>query len=143
MTYGLGDVIEVTIDNSHVIHTLAPCSKHRVDRLQVLKGTVVGQPNWLKGPHICLLNSDNKVLNYIPEHRVVSVNDKPVVQKTKSRDRVFNITSSKTGEAYIVRLNGMTRLWSCTCTGFNFHKKCRHTVKCEHEAEKIVVDRSN
>lgn len=143
MTYGIGVMIEVTIDNSHIIHTLAPCSKHRVERLQVLKGTVVDQPKWLKGPHICLLNSHSNVPNYISEHRIISINDKPVIKKTKILDKIFNVISSKTGEIYMVRLNGMTRNWSCTCTGFQFHNKCRHTVRCEHEAEKIVIDRLN
>lgn len=133
MNYDLGDVIEVTIDNHHVIHTLAPCSKHRVDRLQVLKGTVVNPPKWLQGPHICIQNSENRVLNYIPEHRIVAVNNTPVVPKPQIEDRVVQVTSSRTGEVYLVRLNGVTKRWSCTCAGYRFKSKCSHILKCEQE----------
>ena len=139
MDLQIGTEVEVTVDTSHIKRYLADDSKHRVDNKQVLRGTVVGAPSWLKGPHVCLLNSETKALNMVPEHRILSVNDKPLAPKVKSRDRVFNVTSSKTGEVYTVRLNGQTRQWSCTCTGWQFHKKCRHTLRCEHQAERIVV----
>jgi hypothetical protein len=144
MMYGndVGIYVEVTIDNSHVIHTLADCSKHRVDRRQVLKGLVIESPKWLKGPHICLLNPDTKHTHFIPEHRIVEVNDKPIAARPRGSNLVYNVTSSKTGEVYIVRLNGMTRRWSCTCVGHQFHNKCRHTIKCELYAEKISTDSS-
>jgi hypothetical protein len=140
MNYALGDVIAVTIDNSHVIHTLAPCSKHRVDQLQVLKGTVVDQPKWLKGVHVCILNSDNQVLNYIPQHRIVSVNDTLVTPKPKIEDIVLHVPSSKTGEKYVVRLNGVTAQWSCTCAGHQFRGRCKHVTRAAEQSKKIVVD---
>lgn len=139
MDFQIGSSLEVTIDMSHTLKYFADDSKARARKTEVLRGTVVGAPSWLKGPHVCLLNSETKVLNYIPEHRVVSVNDKPVAPKTLGRDRMFNVTSSKTGEVYTVRLNGQTRVWSCTCTGWQFHRKCRHTVRCELQAERVVV----
>lgn len=140
MNYDLGDVIEVTIDNHHVVHTLAPCSKHRVDKLQVLKGTVVDPPKWLKGPHICIQNSENRVLNYIPEHRIVAVNNTPMVPKPKIEDRVMHVPSSKAGEVYIVRLNGVTQQWSCTCAGHQFRGRCKHVAEAAQQSKKIMVD---
>lgn len=139
MDFPIGSEVEVTIDTSHIKRYLADDSKHRVNNKQVLRGTVVGAPSWLKGPHVCLLNSETKALNLVPEHRIVAVNDKPVPVRKQIKDRVFHVTSSKTGEVYTVQLNSHTRLWSCTCTGWQFHKKCRHTVRCEHKAEQIVV----
>ena len=139
MDFDIGASLEVTIDMGHTLQYFAGDSKHRARKSDVLRGTVVGAPSWLKGPHVCLLNSETKALNYIPEHRIVAVNNAPVKPKTKSRDRVFSVTSSKTGEVYTVQLNGQTRVWSCTCTGWQFHRKCRHTVRCELQAERVVV----
>lgn len=139
MELPIGTDVEVTIDNSHIKTYLSNGSKHRVDLNQVLRGTIVGAPSWLKGPHVCLLNSETKVLNMVPEHRILSINNKPMAPKTIGRDRVFTVTSTKTDEVYTIRLNGQTRQWSCNCTGWQFHKKCRHTVRCEHKAERVVV----
>ena len=139
MELPIGSELEFTVDMSHTLQYFADDSKHRARKSDILRGVVVGAPSWLKGPHVCLLNSETKALNMVAEHRILSVNDKPLAPKVKSRDRVFNVTSPKTGEVYTVRLNGQTRQWSCTCTGWQFHKKCRHTVRCEHQAERIVV----
>jgi hypothetical protein len=139
MDYPVGSMVEVTIDMSHTLQYFAYDSLHRARKSDVLRGTVVVAPAWLKGPHFCLLNSESKVLNYIPEHRILSVNDAPLKSKVKAKDRVYNVTSSKTGEVYTVHLNGQTRVWSCTCTGWQFHRKCRHTVRCELKAERIPV----
>lgn len=34
------------------------------------------------------------------------------------------VTSTRTGEQYIVEFNGM--FWSCTCMGFGFRGRCKH-----------------
>jgi hypothetical protein len=142
MDFPIGSELEVTVDMSHTLQYFANDSKHRARKSDVLRGVVVGAPSWLKGPHVCLLNSETKALNLVPEHRIVAINDKPVKPKAPIKDRVYNVTSSKTGEVYIVQLNSQTRLWSCTCTGWQFHKKCRHTVRCELQAELVIVSDS-
>lgn len=139
MDFSIGSEVEVTIDTSHIVRYLANDSKHRAKPSEVLRGVVVGAPSWLRGPHVCLLNSETRALNYVPEHRIVAVNDKPVPVRKPIKDRVYHVTSSKTGEVYMVQLNSHTRLWSCTCTGWQFHRKCRHTVRCELQAELVVV----
>lgn len=139
MDFPIGSEVEVTIDTSHIVRYLANDSKHRAKPNEVLSGVVVGAPSWLKGPHVCLLNSETKALNLVPEHRIVAVNDKPVPVRKPIKDRIYHVTSSKTGEVYMVQLNSHTRLWSCTCTGWQFHRKCRHTVRCELQAELVVV----
>jgi hypothetical protein len=136
--YAIGTLLEITIDNSHTKRIMTDCARHRVDAYQVLKGILVDSPNWLRGKWYCLQGANAKVLNMIPEHRVVSINDEPVVQKQKVKDRVFNFTSSKTGEVYTVTFNGITKRWHCTCVGFQFHNKCRHIIKGELVAEKII-----
>lgn len=139
MDFPIGSEVEVTIDTTHIVRYLANDSKHRAKPSEVLRGVVVGAPSWLKGPHVCLLNSETKALNLVPEHRIVAVNNKPVPVRKPIKDRVYHVTSSKTGEVYMVQLNSHTRLWSCTCTGWQFHRKCRHTVRCELQAELVVV----
>lgn len=133
----IGSQIEITVSNDETVNRLTVDGQYRVPRRQILRGIVVGQPSWLQGPHVCLLNSETKVLNLVPQHRIVAINDKPVVQPTAIPDRVYQVASSKTGEQYTVRFDGMRRVWSCTCTGWQYHKRCRHCVRCELEAERL------
>ena len=133
----VGQLVEVVVDNSFVHGYLSASSKHRAKPRKTVRGMVIGAPSWLKGPHVCLLNSETKTLNYIPEHRIVSINDNLIPIHKPVLDRVYSVTSSKTDEVYTIRLNGITRVWSCTCTGWQFNRKCKHTVKCELEAERI------
>lgn len=136
--YTIGSLLEITIDNSHTKRTMTDCARHRVDQYQVLKGILVEPPKYLKGKWYCLQGPNYKVLNMIPDYRIVSINDTPFEQKQIIKDLYYSFTSSKTGEVYQVTFARHIKRWHCTCVGFQFHNRCRHIVKGELIAEKII-----
>ena len=129
----IGSNINVVIDNQYVRRYLADDSKHRVQEQELIRGTVIAAPKWAED-HLCIINSATRAQNLIPPHRIISINDTVVEHKPVVEDRVLTVYSSKTGEPYTVRMNGRTGKWSCTCTGFQFHKKCRHAVRAAEAA---------
>jgi hypothetical protein len=107
----------------------------RRETTQTLRGVVVATPKWMTNfADLTLINSVTKAHNYIPEHKIISINNNKVEQKPVVQDKVLTVYSSKTGEPYTVRFDGRTRRWSCTCTGFQFHKKCRHSTRAAEAA---------
>jgi hypothetical protein len=127
-----GSVVEVVLDNAPTRYTMAPCSVHRAQPTLTLRGVVVLTPKWMKSSaDLTILNSDTKGFNYIPMHKILSIGGIKVKQPKATADKILNMTSSKTGEVYTVRQDGRTKRWSCTCIGFQFHKKCRHVTKAQ------------
>lgn len=129
----IGSNVDVVIDNQHIRRYLAADSKHRAPEQELIRGVVFAAPKWAED-HLCVINSNNKARNYIPPHRIISINNTVVEHKPVIEDKVLTVYSSKTGEPYYVSLNGRTRKWSCTCTGFQFHKKCRHAMRAAEAA---------
>ncbi|CAB4140228.1 Zinc finger, SWIM-type [uncultured Caudovirales phage] len=129
----IGSNVDVVIDNSFVCSYLAADSKHRAQKQELIRGTVFAAPKWASD-HLCVINSVTKANNYIPPHRILSINNTKVEQKAVAKDKVLTVYSSKTGEPYTVRQDGRTGKWSCTCTGFQFHKKCRHSIRAAEAA---------
>jgi hypothetical protein len=122
----VGSYVEVVIDTADSHRKMAPCSKHRVGLTTLLRGVVIESPKWC-ADHVCLINSDTRAHNYIPPHRILSINNKVVVQPKKVEDRVLTVKASKGDSTYTVQLNGVTKKWSCTCPGFQFKKaECKH-----------------
>ena len=130
----IGSKVDVVIDNSFVYSYLAADSKHRAKPQDVIRGTVFPAPTWASD-HLCVINSDTKARNLIPPHRIISINNTVVRHKPVVKDVLLTVQSSKTGESYNVRMDGRTKKWSCTCTGFQFHKKCRHAVRAQQQYE--------
>lgn len=46
----------------------------------------------------------------------------------------FKVTSSRTGEIYVIRQLG--EAWSCTCKGFQFRRYCKH-IKLKQEEKDV------
>jgi hypothetical protein len=125
-----GSVVEVVLDNASARYAMAPCSVHRAQPTLTLRGVVVPTPKWMTSvADLTILNSDTKGFNYIPRHKILTIGGVTVKQPKVTVDKVLNVTSSKTGEVYTVRQDGRTKRWSCTCIGFQFHKKCRHVTR--------------
>ena len=123
----IGDNVNVVIDNSFAYGYTIPYS---TTKTIAISGIVVETPKWMKSTtDITIHNSITKTYNYIPKHKIISIDGVKVVQPKKTRDEVHEVFSSKTGEKYIVTKNGLTKKWSCTCIGYNFHKKCRHVTR--------------
>ncbi len=130
-----GSEVEIVLDNSFAHGYMAPCSIHRAPPTIVARGVVVATPKWMeKFADITIINRDTKAHNFIPAHRIISIGGIKVVQPTVIADAIHKVQSSKTGEYYTVRQDGRTRRWSCTCTGFQFHKKCRHVTRLAEAA---------
>jgi outer membrane protein assembly factor BamB len=107
----------------------------RRETTQTLSGVVVATPKWMANlADLTLINSVTKAHNYIPKHKIVSIGGVKITQPKVTADKVFQVASSKTGELYTVRQDGRTKRWSCTCIGFQFHKKCRHAIRAAEAA---------
>jgi len=44
------------------------------------------------------------------------------------------VISKRTGEKYLVEMNGLT--WSCTCVGYGYRNKCKHIDEIKLKYEK-------
>lgn len=107
----------------------------RRETTETIAGTVVATPKWMtQHSDLTLFNERDKINNYISMHRIVSISGVKVEQPKVTADVVLTVYSSKTGEPYNVRMDGRTKRWSCTCTGFQFHKKCRHATRAAEAA---------
>jgi len=107
----------------------------RRETTETLRGVVVDTPKWMQvHADITIINSQTKAHNYIPKHRIISIGGVKVDQPKPTADKILQVTSSKTGELYTVRQDGRTKRWSCTCIGFQFHKKCRHVTRAAEAA---------
>ena len=107
----------------------------RRETTETIAGTVVATPKWMtQHSDLTLFNERDKINNYILMHRIVSISGVKIQQPKVTADVVLTVYSSKTGEPYNVRMDGRTKRWSCTCTGFQFHKKCRHSTRAAEDA---------
>ena len=98
----VGHQVEVVIDTADSHRKMAPCSKHRVGITTLLRGVVIESPKWC-ADHVCLINSDTRAHNYIPPHRILSINNQKFVQPAKTEDRVVTIKASKGHEKDLER----------------------------------------
>lgn len=102
---------------------------------ETIAGTVVATPKWMQlHSDLTVFNEHYKINNYIPMHKILSISGVKVEQPKATADVVLTVFSSKTGEPYTVRMDGRTKRWSCTCTGFQYHRKCRHTQRAAEAA---------
>lgn len=126
----VGQLVEIVLDDSFVHGYLAPCSKHRAQPTKTMRGVVIDTPPWMRQhAAISLLNLANEARCHIPAHRIISIGGVKFDKKPETKDRRFEVVSSKTGEKYEVVQNGRTKKWTCTCVGFQFHSKCRHVTR--------------
>lgn len=132
----IGTNIEVVLDDSFVAGYLSPDTKHLASKTITVRGTVIATPKWMQSvADLSILNARTNVQNHIPRHRIISIGGVKVTQPKVTSDKIYNVTSSKTGETYIVTQNGRTKKWHCTCMGFQFHKKCRHVTRLMETGE--------
>jgi len=130
----VGDLVEVVLDTSHLQAMMAPCSAHRVSATKRMRGIVIETPPWMRADTaLSLLELQNQTRCHIPAHRIVSIGDVTFDKRPETKDRRFEVVSSKTGEKYEVVQNGRTKRWSCTCVGYQFHRKCRHVARLAEE----------
>lgn len=130
----VGTDVEIVIDNSFNRGYMAPCSIHRAPPTLTMRGTVILIPKWMEQHcDVAIKNVDTGADNFIPKHRIISIGGMKIEHAPVAKDVIFTVKSSKSG-TYTVRQDGRTKRWSCTCTGFQFHKKCRHTTQAQEAA---------
>lgn len=78
--------------------------------------------NWISVPATTTLDEVRR--SWIP--------DRPIKSKSETKSISVKVLNSKGTESYDVAFrNG---IWSCSCPGFGFRRKCKHTdqVKLKH-----------
>lgn len=131
----VGQLVEIVLDDSFVHGYLIDDSKHRAQPTMTMRGIVIDTPVWMQQHAVLsILNLANEARCHIPAHRIISIGGVKFDKKPVTADRVFEVTSSKTGEKYLVTQNGRSKKWSCTCVGFQFHSKCRHATRLAEES---------
>ena len=126
----VGTQVEVEIDTQQSHNAMAPDSKHRSLPVTTLKGVVTARLPWMP-EYFTILNSQTRATNLIAPHMILSINKQKFDQPVPTQDKVMLIKSSNGKDTYTVMQNGITKKWSCTCSGYNFKKKCRHTLEAQ------------
>lgn len=126
----VGQVVEVLVDTSYVHRYLVASAKHIVAPQTLMRGTVVPTPSHMAG-HLTMVNAVTGVTNYIIAHDIISINNKKFSKPEPTADKIMLVKSSKGKETYNVKQNGVTKKWSCTCSGFQFRKSCRHVLEAQ------------
>ena len=130
MLPAVGTRVEVVIDHSFVHAYMEPAARHRSPAQLTIRGTVVEPAKWMSS-YMAILNSETGVTCYLTSSQIISVNDVRVEQAVPSEDRVVIIRSDRTGEAYTVQQNGVTKKWTCSCVGWQFKHKCKHVLQAQ------------
>ena len=126
----VGTPVEVEIDTLQTHNSLTADAKHRCAPITTLKGVVIERLPWMP-EYFTILNSETKATNLIAYHKIISINKQKFEKPTPVQDKIVKIKSSNGKDTYTVTLNGMTRKWACTCAGFNFKRKCKHTLEAQ------------
>ena len=130
-----GTNVEIVLDNSFAHGYMERETAKRIQRTVTVSGVVVATPSWMKNQvDLTIINSITKARNYLSLNKILSIGGIDMVHPNKTPDKILSVVSSKTGEVYTVRHDGVTKRWSCTCIGFQFHKKCRHTTRAAEAA---------
>lgn len=126
----VGTPVEVEIDTLQTHNSLTPDAKHRCAPVTTLKGVVIQRLSWMP-EYFTILNSETKATNLIAYHRIISINKQKFEQPAPVQDKTVKIKSSNGKDTYTVMLNGHTKKWSCNCAGYQFKRKCRHTLEAQ------------
>lgn len=126
----VGTLVEVEIDTQHVHDYLVAEAKHRCAPITTLKGVVIDRLPWMP-EYFTILNSETHATNLIAYHKIISINKQKFEKPLPTQDKVVQIKSSNGKDTYTVTQNGTTQKWSCTCPGFSFKRKCRHTLEVQ------------
>lgn len=130
MLPAVGTRVEVVIDHSFVHGYMEPAARHRSPAQLTIQGTVVEPAKWMS-EYMAILNHQTGVTCYLTSNQIISVNNVRVERAAPTEDQVVIIRSERTGEAYTVKQNGVTKKWHCSCVGFQFKHKCKHVLQAQ------------
>jgi hypothetical protein len=95
------------------------------------EGEEVSVPKWVDYPAVALTTGDRKFpVRIIAREHIVKINGDVVTSKViiPANKRQFQVTGTN-GNTYVVTVDGAYK--SCTCSGFQFRRSCKHIVGVE------------
>jgi SWIM zinc finger len=95
------------------------------------EGSEVSIPKWVDYPAIALATGDRKFpIRIIAREHIEKIDGDTVEHKVTipTAKREFQVTGSN-GNTYIITIDGKHK--SCTCSGFQFRRSCKHIVGVE------------
>jgi hypothetical protein len=111
--------------NVTVQHNLYGCKSQTV-----YSGEEMPVPKWVDYPAIALTTGDHKFpVRIIAREHIIKIGDKAVEHTFVAEPvtkRTIKVSGSK-GNTYLVTIDGKYK--SCTCSGFQFRRNCRHIVE--------------
>jgi hypothetical protein len=98
----------------------------------VYSGEEMPLPKWVEYPAIALSTGDRQFpVRIIAKNNIIKINDNIVEPKFVAEPvakRIIKVSGSK-GSTYLVTIDGKYK--SCTCSGFQFRRNCRHIVEVQ------------
>jgi len=98
----------------------------------VYSGEEMPLPKWVDYPAIALSTGERSFpIRIIAREHIIKIGDKPVEHKFVAEPvtkRTIKVSGSK-GSTYLVTIDGKYK--SCTCSGFQFRRSCKHIVGVE------------
>ena len=96
----------------------------------VYSGEEMPLPKWVDYPAIALSTGDRQFpVRIIAREHITKIDNELVEQKFVAEPvakRAIKVSGSK-GNTYLVTIDGKYK--SCTCSGFQFRRNCRHVVE--------------
>ena len=96
----------------------------------IIKSPLDGQLLAVAGDQWFVID-ENITLDYLKSIWTRVVGGKPIEEKRITGKKEFTVTSSRTGEVYLVSFG--TSGSHCTCAGYGFRRKCSHIEKIKQE----------
>jgi len=93
------------------------------------EGEEVSLPKWVEYPAIALATGERSFpVRIIAREHIVKINGDTIEPKVSipTTKRQFQVSGSN-GNTYVVTVDGAYK--SCTCSGFQFRRNCRHIVE--------------
>lgn len=94
------------------------------------EGEVVATPKWIDYDAVCLTTGRNDKFKFrvIAKKDIVSFNGERSTYVEPAKAKQFTVAGSK-GSVYTVTVDGNRS--SCTCSGFQFRRSCRHIMEAQ------------
>lgn len=97
------------------------------------EGEVIAPYKWLSDREFCLTGNKDFPIRVINMSLVEDIQlIKGSLREVNTDVRTFEVSGSK-GNKYTV--TSSSRGWTCTCTGFQFRKQCKHIAELSNQNE--------
>jgi hypothetical protein len=118
----VGSKVKITLRDHHGPKMIPPRSG-----ITEYEGTVLNPDKWLTDRQFCLSGSARVPVRIIDMTRVVDIKViSGKLSEVNTSVKTWNVNGSK-GNKYVVTRT--SKGWSCTCTGYQFRKQCKHITE--------------